>query len=134
MSQRRRNCGCLHWRRWALRSIGVKTVLGLFFISLLTTACGWRASALSAAEVENNVLGGRQTIIDNERNLWQQMTNCHNNNHYGSSNSHRYCVNITAYTNFMWIMAKNNNTNVVEVDAGTKEVKLRVKTLLLYHQ
>ena len=133
MSQRRRNCDCLHWRRWALRSVGVKTVLGLFFISLLTTACGWRASALSAAEVENNVLGGRQTIIDNERNLWQQMINCHNGNHYGSSNSHRYCVNITAYTNFMWIMAKNNNTNVVEVDAGAKEVKLRVKTLLFYN-
>ena len=81
---------------------------------------------LSASQVEKNVLGGRKTIINRERDSWNEMTTCHKNRDNGTGN-HRTCVNETAYTNYVWLMSKNGNTNSITVDAGIKEIKLRIK-------
>ena len=109
-----------------------KTFLTLtaLLVSPLLLLWGGQAHGLSASEVENNVLGGRQTIINWERDRWNEIRDCHNHGDYGGN--HRTCVNRIAYMNWMWIMAKGGNTNVVEVDAGAHEVTLRVKTLLFY--
>ena len=106
------------------------TLAALLVLPLLLLLWGGQAHGLSASEVENNVLGGRQTIIDWERAMWNVIRDCHNRGDYGGN--HRTCVNQIAYMNWMWIMAKNGNTNVVEVDSGTHEVTFRIKTLLFY--
>lgn len=101
-------------------------LLGGVFLGL---ALSDRAQAASAWDVENNLPNARSQIVNVERDKWNDLRNCLN-----GGGEQRHCVNIkAAYTEFLSIMTRDGSATSIEVDAGTKRVDLRIKSLLFYN-